>query len=136
MLNEYLSNSSSHFMKLLYLRIDRSRGVCPAHAPPHGTQFFCFRIHFHRKVPTLEVHAPPPPPQRVHAPPTGNPGSATVCGMRFSIAKRLNYSSATACYHIISLHEFVNADTYKQYFASVPLYYTDISFIFISHISD
>ena len=26
--------------------------------PPYGTQFFRFRIHFHRKVPTSEVHAP------------------------------------------------------------------------------
>ena len=26
--------------------------------PPYGTQFFHFRIHFHRKVPTSEVHAP------------------------------------------------------------------------------
>ena len=34
--------------------------------PPYGTQFFCFHKHFHRKVPTSEVHAPPngstPPP--------------------------------------------------------------------------
>ena len=41
----------------MYL-IGGSRGACPAHAP-HGTQFFRFRIHFHRKVPTSEVHAPP-----------------------------------------------------------------------------
>ena len=27
--------------------------------PPHGTQFFCFCIHFHQKVPTSEVHTPP-----------------------------------------------------------------------------
>ena len=38
--------------------------------PPYGTKFFRFRTHFCRKAPTLEVHAPPPPP-------TGNPGSAT-----------------------------------------------------------
>ena len=30
-----------------------------AHATPYGTQFFCFRIHFHQKAPTSEVHAPP-----------------------------------------------------------------------------
>ena len=30
----------------------------PPPPPPHGTQFFHFRIHFHRKVPTSEVHAP------------------------------------------------------------------------------
>ena len=29
------------------------------HMPPYGTQFFHFRIHFHQKVPTSEVHAPP-----------------------------------------------------------------------------
>ena len=28
--------------------------------PPHGTQFFHFHIHFHRRVPMSEVHAPPP----------------------------------------------------------------------------
>ena len=44
------------------------------HTPPYGTQFFRFGIHFHRKVPTLEVHVPP----NGCTPPTGNPGSATV----------------------------------------------------------
>ena len=29
------------------------------HTPPYGTQFFCFCIHFHQKMPTSEVHAPP-----------------------------------------------------------------------------
>ena len=38
-------------------------GACP----PYGTKLFCFHIHFHQKVPTLEVHTPP----------MGNPGSAT-----------------------------------------------------------
>ena len=35
--------------------------ACLAHPPPppHGTQFFRFRIHFHRKRPMSEVHAPP-----------------------------------------------------------------------------
>ena len=47
-------------------------GACPAHAP-YGTQFFCFCIHFHQKVPTLEVHAPL---MGAH-PPMGNPGSTT-----------------------------------------------------------
>ena len=46
--------------------IGRSRGVCQVHATPYGTQFFRFRIHFHQKAPTSEVHAPP----------MGNPGSA------------------------------------------------------------
>ena len=66
------------------LTIGRSRGACPAHAPPpHGTQFFCFRIHFHQKVPTSEVHAPP---NGCTPPPTGNPGSATAYA---EILKRL-----------------------------------------------
>ena len=43
--------------------------------PPHRTQFFHFRIHFHQKVPTSEVHAPP---NACTPPPTGNPGSATA----------------------------------------------------------
>ena len=30
-----------------------------AHAP-YGTQFFRFHIHFHRKAPASEVHAPSP----------------------------------------------------------------------------
>ena len=42
-------------------------GGRPGARPPYGTQFFRFRIHFNRKVPTSEVHAPP----------TGSPGSAT-----------------------------------------------------------
>ena len=42
-------------------------GGVPSARPPYGTQFFRFRIHFHRKVPTSEVRAPP----------AGNPGSAT-----------------------------------------------------------
>ena len=33
-------------------------GTCQAHATPYGTQFFCFCIHFHQKVPASEVHAP------------------------------------------------------------------------------
>ena len=49
-------------------------GACPAHAPPYGTQFFHFHIHFHQKVPTSEVHAP----LMGARPPTGNPGSATA----------------------------------------------------------
>ena len=46
--------------------------------PPFGTQFFRFCIHFHRKVPTSEVHAP----LTGARPPTGNPGSATAQGYR------------------------------------------------------
>ena len=38
--------------------IGGSRGACPVYTP-HGTQFFHFCIHFHQKVPTSEVHAPP-----------------------------------------------------------------------------
>ena len=44
------------------------------HTPPLRDPIFSFsRIHFHQKSLTSEVHAP----QRVHASPTGNPGSAT-----------------------------------------------------------
>ena len=43
------------------------------HMPPYGTQFFRFCIHFHQKVPTSEVHAPPngctPPLQEILDPP-------------------------------------------------------------------
>ena len=41
-----------------YALADLGGGV-PGACPPYGTQFFHFRIHFHRKVPTSEVHAPP-----------------------------------------------------------------------------
>ena len=53
--------------------IGESKGACRAHATPYGTQFFCFCIHFHRKAPTSEVHAP----SNGCTPPMGNPGSAT-----------------------------------------------------------
>ena len=54
---------------IVSLSIGGSRGgVCWAHAPPYRTKFFRFHIHFCRKAPTSEVHAPP----------TGNPGSATA----------------------------------------------------------
>ena len=39
------------------------------HMPPYRTQIFCFHIHYHQKAPAPQVHAPP----------TGNPGSATGC---------------------------------------------------------
>ena len=39
------------------LNIGGSRG-CAQCMPPYGTQFFRFRIHFYRKVPTSEVHVP------------------------------------------------------------------------------
>ena len=59
------------------------KGVCeeipgtPGTPPqiPHAAQLFRFRIHFHRKAPTSEVHTPPP--KWVHAL-RGNPGSATA----------------------------------------------------------
>ena len=41
--------------------------------PPHRIQFFRFCICFCQKAPILEVDAP----QRLGAPPMGNPGSAT-----------------------------------------------------------
>ena len=43
---------------LVFHVIGGSRGACAGHAP-YGTQFFHFHIHFHQKVPTSEVHAPP-----------------------------------------------------------------------------
>ena len=52
-----------HIMTYLpcYIQIDigGSRGRLARRTPPYGTQFFCFRIHFHWKVPMSEVHAPP-----------------------------------------------------------------------------
>ena len=46
----------------------------PGTRPPYGTQFFCFCIHFHQKVPTSEVQAP----LMGACPPMENPGSATA----------------------------------------------------------
>ena len=68
---------------------DLGGGAYRAHALPYGTQFFRFCMHFHQKAPrithkdapdaSLPVHAlSGPRPPWVHAPPTGNPGSATV----------------------------------------------------------
>ena len=59
---------------LIFNSIGGSRGgACPAHAHPYGTQFFRFRIHFHRKVPMSEVHTPPnrctPPLREILDPP-------------------------------------------------------------------
>ena len=61
--NSYLKEQKKIFIfrpKVFHcwITIGGSRGPCPAHAP-HGTQFFRFRIHFHQKVPTSEVHTPP-----------------------------------------------------------------------------
>ena len=53
--------------------IGGSRGGVPGTRHPYETQSFNFHIHFHQKAPALEIHAP----QRVYAPSTGNPGSAT-----------------------------------------------------------
>ena len=63
--------NASHLRQLIESGLLKFSGT----APPRGTQFFRFHIHFHRKAPTLEVHAPPP--NWVHAP-TGNPGSASA----------------------------------------------------------
>ena len=40
------------------LTTDRSGGM-PGARPPYGTQFFCFRIHFCRKVPASGPMLPP-----------------------------------------------------------------------------
>ena len=58
----------------LYSYIGRSRGAHPAHAPPYRSRFFHFDMQNFQNVATSGVHGPP---YEVHAPPTGNPGSAT-----------------------------------------------------------
>ena len=58
---------------LLSLIIGGSRGL-RRRTPPNRVQFFRFCICFHQKVPMSEFGAP----QRLGAPPTRNPGSATV----------------------------------------------------------
>ena len=64
-----------NFRKKYTTSIGGSRGgACRAHALPYGTQFFHFCIHFHRKAPASEVHAPL---NGCTPPPTGNPRSAT-----------------------------------------------------------
>ena len=48
-------------------------------ARPLGSRFFRFDIQNFQNVTASGVHAPP----EVHAPPTGNPGSATDFGVHF-----------------------------------------------------
>ena len=60
---------------MLYLSLADPGGRRGAR-PPNRINFFRFHICFRQKVYVLEVGAPPP--QRVGAPPTGNPGSATA----------------------------------------------------------
>ena len=50
------------------------RGACPAHAPPR-VPILSF---LHTKFPKRNHLGSPRPPYEVHAPPTGNPGSATA----------------------------------------------------------
>ena len=52
--------STTDFEVLIPFTSLANLGGVPGTRPPYGTQFFHFRIHFHRKVPTSEVHAPPP----------------------------------------------------------------------------
>ena len=52
--------------------IGGSRG---GRAPPYGSRFFRFDMQNFLNVAASGVHAPP---YEVHAPPTGNPGSATA----------------------------------------------------------
>ena len=54
---------------------DLGGGGVPGSRHPYGTQFFCFRIHFHQKAPASEVHTPL---TGARPPPTGNPGSTTA----------------------------------------------------------
>ena len=48
----------AHRLKIIISSLADLGGV-PGARLPYGTQFFRFRIHFHQKVPTSEVHAPP-----------------------------------------------------------------------------
>ena len=79
-------------------------GVPGARPPPHGTQFFHFRIHFCQKVPVSEVHAPPngstPPP------PTENPGSATamISKHKYEEAQYIHPNTIKRQYHQKRFH--------------------------------
>ena len=53
--HSYLRKAGSY----LTVGIGGSRGGMLGTRPLYGTQFFYFRMHFHQKVPALEVHAPP-----------------------------------------------------------------------------
>ena len=59
----------------LPLLIGGSRGGAPGARPPYGSRFFRFDMQNFRNIAALGVHGPP---YEVHAPPKGNPGSATV----------------------------------------------------------
>ena len=70
-----LMSGLTHMPKLTRIPIfciGGSRGRA-GRTPPYGTQFFCFHIHFCRKVPMSEVHAPPngstPPLREILDPP-------------------------------------------------------------------
>ena len=54
------------------------------HMPHYRTQFFCFCIHFHLKVPTLEAK---PPPKMGPCPPTENSGSGPDMYVYSSLVK-------------------------------------------------
>ena len=60
-------------------------GGVPGARPPTGPNSFVF-AHFWQKAPTSKVHAP----QRLHAPLTVNPGSATDLGTWTWIEKTFN----------------------------------------------
>ena len=57
----------------IFISIGRSRGACPVHTPPMGPNSFVFAYIFTEKCPRQRSMLP----QWVHAPPMGNPGSAT-----------------------------------------------------------
>ena len=59
------------------------RGVCRVHTTPYGTQFFCFHIHFNRKAPASEVHAPPPPLREILDP--SLPWVSNIFGLFYGI---------------------------------------------------
>ena len=77
----------------MYKCIGGSRGRAGCTPSPMGPNSFIFCIHFHRQVPTSEVHARPMGAR----PPIGNPGSATeMCEGCYPKMNTINSSLVTA----------------------------------------
>ena len=77
---------------LLYPRQWRIWGGHIRRAPPHGPKFSWFHAVF-RKFWKNRMLAPLPPPPRVGAPPTGNPGSAPARGKMNILNTHLRYGA-------------------------------------------
>ena len=100
----------THYLRQFIISIGGSRGACRVHATPYGTQFFRFRIHFHRKVPASEVYAPP---NGCTPPPTGNPGSVTD-----KVILIVNtYCLSSSCI-ALTLDLIFSADVFMVYFSN------------------